>query len=233
MVPKFYCFADWPLILEYLKAFLSWPVSFAFVVILLIVYFKTNIASLIDRIDKADFPGGGFTSPLISNQSQVVSPVESPLEAAAEAAPLLQQDVDNTISQDFAAVVEDPGVLIEYIRKNPGPTISEYLRLRRQFNCEQAFNSIFGTQVEILERLASTGISLFLQDIAPYHARYQVLAEDTVSYPLEQYVAWLTANHLLELDPAIPGAYRATTFGLFFLGYIKAQYPTRWNFRIG
>ena len=236
-IPTEYCSIDWMIVLEYLRVFLSWPVAVTLVVALLILHFKKNVAALIDRIEKADFPGGSISTPISQVQQQSVEPLppaETPLQQAAEAAPVepalqaggAQPNIE--IEPEIAEVIPDIPLLINYVLTNPGPTVSEYGRTVFALNSERAFNTIFGTQVAILEQLATTGQSMTRQEISPFHQKHQQLAGNA-NYTLDNYIAYMVRTALIELDPNNPGTYRATVFGLRFLNYIKTAYANRWN----
>jgi len=232
-----FCFIDWLTILEYLKVFISWPVAIVSVIALLILHFKQNIAALIDRIEKASFPGGSISTPIAEAQRQNAQPpppIETPLQQAAEAAPIdaaphVGGPPPNTEIEPWVREsIPDVDLLINYVLNNPGPTISEYGRTVLALNSERTFNSIFGTQVEVLERLASATPAMTRQEISPYHHKNQQLLGNA-EYSLDQYIAYMIRTELVEIDPANLDAYRLTTFGLRFLNYIKTAYPSRWN----
>lgn len=232
-----FCSINWLTFLEYLKVFISWPVAVVIVVLLLIVHFKKNIAALIDRIEKANFPGGSISTPVLDAQRQVLETppsAETPLQQAAEAAPATPPQnagaaqPNTEIAPEFAELIPDIPQLINYVLANPGPTVTEYGRTIFALNSERSFNTIFGTQIAILEQLATTGQSMTRQEISPFHQKHQQLAGNA-EYTLDQYLAYMVNTALLEIDPTNQEAYRSTVFGLRFLNYIKTTYPNRWN----
>lgn len=64
---NYMCVVNWNLILEFTKVFVSWPMLIGILGILSVFIFKKQIGNLIDRIDKAKFPGGSINTPQKEN----------------------------------------------------------------------------------------------------------------------------------------------------------------------
>ena len=102
-----------------------------------------------------------------------------------------------------------------------------------QFQCEQLFNLIYGTQIWLLDTLAISppgGVTLI--GAQPYYAEHQRRTGRT-DYTLRQFLHFLVSRGALEVNPGPSGEiFRITDFGKGFLAYIKAAYPLHWSQRL-
>lgn len=122
---------------------------------------------------------------------------------------------------------------VEYVKANPANTVIEYRRVLYAFNAERLFNSIFGTQVELLEYLAlHPEAAIPMQALAQFHDKHQKLVGST-EYTLRNYLNFLVSFGVISvLGPENAFEYKITQHGVEFLSYIKSAYPTKWNTRI-
>lgn len=228
------CDVNWLLLLEYLKVFLGWPpMSFA-IAILVIARFRGAIDNFLTRLVEGNIFGQVFKAvPPGEQQQEAKQPPENRLAKAAEAQgvfnapPAAQQQLPPELANDPRAAAA-----LAYVQSHPVETVIEYRRLLFNFNSERLFNFIYGTQIELLQDLAShPDVPATLAQLAKFHEQHQKLAGRT-DYQLRDYVNFLVAYGVV-IQGGTPEeqTYRIAQHGIEFLSYIKANYPTAWNRR--
>lgn len=222
------CEISWTLVLEYLRVFLSWPFLTFATLFVLSARFRPELGRLIDRIRKVNFAGAAISA--AASQTSLTA-AEDPLQAFENAIAL---EAKEATSQGLPpSLIGDPDApkAIELIKKHPAAAVAQFKALYFDYSAEKLLNRIFGTQVSMLEWLADIRPleGARLDEVAEFHKRHQQLAgrED---YQLRSYLEFLLSFGVLTVEgtPAQP-IYKITAPGLFFLSYIKANYPTIWN----
>lgn len=229
------CEVNWVLLLEYAKVTFSWPPISLVITWVFFKRFQSSIQGFLNRATEANVLGQTVKASPPEVQREVQGTTEDRLTRAAEAQST--QGTDATAQENMPLPPElqnDPQaqVAITYVRNNPVPTVIEYKRLFFSYNCERLFNSIYGTQVSLLEFLAARPTeSVTLPEIAPFHSAHQALVGRT-EYQLRDYVNFLLVFGVVSADgPPESLRYRITQQGVEFLSYIKANYPSAWNQR--
>lgn len=212
------CYVDWQMVLEFSKVLVSWPVVVSGVFTALLWNFRPNIAKLIDELKGVDSPVGSF--------HRVPNPMPPPDPLASAAAGVQAQPGTrpNTTLPHHLQGTTQGEQLLAYVITNPGPTIGEYDRLRVAFLSERLLRGIYGTQVELLENMVSTGSSKSYAELATAHRKY-VAKSGNSAYTVESYVSFLVNSQLIEKDPADQARYRATEFAVQFLDYLRQELP--------
>ena len=225
------CELNWALLLEYVKVILGWPPIALVITIVFFSRFRVAIQGFLNRTIEASVFGQTFkASPPIEQQREVKGAGEDRLAQAAEA-----QTTQGTESAVLPPELQnDPQaqMAINYVKSNPVQTVVEYKRLLFGYNCERLFNSIYGTQISLLEFLASRPAETFtLPEIAPFHSAHQGLVGQT-EYQLRDYMNFLLVFGVIVAEGTPDSLrYRITQHGVEFLSYIKANYPSAWNRR--
>jgi hypothetical protein len=229
------CTIDWALLLEYLKVALSWP-PIAFLISLLVLgRFRSAIDDFLKRLVEGNIFGQVFKAVPPSQQAVPSGATENRLAVAAEVAPAANnaaaQEAAEHLPPELAGDSLAPAA-VAYVKANPAETVIEYKRVLFAYNAERLFIRIYGTQVALLEYLASKGATpVPLPDLAKFHEEHQQKS-GTTEYQLRDYVNFLVGFGVV----AVSGVendyeYRITQHGVEFLSYIKANYPTNWNQR--
>lgn len=229
------CTIDWAMLLEYLKVVLSWP-PIAFLIALLVLgRFRSAIDDFLKRLVEGNIFGQVFKAVPPSQQAVPSGATENRLAVAAEVAPAPNnaavQEVAENLPPELAGDPHAPAA-VAYVRANPAQTVIEYKRVLFAYNAERLFIRIYGTQVALLEYLASKpGDTVPLAELVKFHEEHQQKAGST-DYQLREYVSFLVGFGVVAVS-GVENAfeYRITQHGVEFLSYIKANYPTNWNQR--
>ena len=192
------CVANWPLILEYLKVLLAWPLLTMVVLTVALFSFRAEIRSLINRIRA--FEGFG---------------------AKVDASPLA--DAQGTQSAVAPPLGKTP---LDEVSSDPAKASAEILKWWSIAKFEGVLNRIFGTQFRMLQVLAhspTTGETV--ANLTPFHAEHLQLA-GAIAVPFGSFFAFLTSNMLIRLDGAEGPEQRVfvTQLGADFLKHVIATY---------
>lgn len=227
------CAIDWAMVLEFAKVVLSWP-PIAFLIALLVLgKFRAAIDDFLKRLVQGNIFGQEFRAVPPSQQAVPSGATENRLAVAAEVTPATDSaTVEETPESLPPELAGDPlaPAAVAYVKANPAQTVIEYKRVLFAYNSERLFRRIYGTQVALLEYLASRGeASVPLSELAKFHEEHQQKS-GTTDYQLRDYVNFLVGFGVVGFS-GIENAYeyRITQHGVEFLSYIKANYPTHWN----
>ncbi|HUX64673.1 hypothetical protein [Sulfuricella sp.] len=230
------CELNWLLLLEYAKVLFSWPPIALVIALVILARFRLAIQGFLNRATEANVLGQTVkAAPPIELQREVKGSTEDRLTQAAK---VQSTQVAGAATPEHATLPpelqNDPQaqLAITYVKNNPIQTVVEYKRLFLSYNYERLFNSVYGTQISLLEFLASRPTeSITLPEVAPFHSAHQALVGRT-EYQLRDYVNFLVAFGVLSAEgPPDILRYRITQHGAEFLSYIKANYPSVWNQR--
>lgn len=227
------CEIDWQTLLEYLKVLLSWPPIALVIASLFIARFKGAIDDLLSRLVEGNILGQAFKAiPPPLQQANATGVQEDRLALAAEAVP--DNAAGHAEEQVPAELAGDPGAVqaIAYVKANPAHTVIEYKKLLFAYNSERLFIRIYGTQIALLEFLASRPDDPApLTLLARFHDQHQQKAGST-DYQLRDYVNFLVSFGVINVTgPENSYLYTITQHGVEFLSYIKSNYPANWNDR--
>lgn len=230
------CEIDWQLLLEYLKVFLGWPPIALAIALVFFARFRPAILGLLNRIVEGNLLGQSFkASPPPEQQRDAKGAGENKLEQAAQSESLQHSNqVDPAQVPLPPELQSDPLArnAVAFVKANPERTVVEYKHLLFSYNCERLFNLIYGTQISLLEFLASRpSEGATLLELAPFHSAHQKFATRT-DYQLRDYVGFLVSFGVIAVDgPPENHRYCISNHGVHFLSYIKATYPFAWNQR--
>lgn len=191
------CYANWAMLLEYLKVAFSWPTVTLVVVLLLAKRFQAPVAGMLARVKS--WKGWGTEVELGDGGAQQIEAAKKP---ADENEDLLTQNSND-----------------------PVRARNEILRLWRLYNFERYFNVIFGTQMRLLEHLRKMGqTGEQVTELERFYTEHQTLAGESQSTQ-ESYIAFLKQTELIEffVDGDVPKA-RISETGIMFLAYILQTY---------
>lgn len=226
------CAIDWQMMLEYIKVLFSWPPVALVIAILFIAQFRGAIDDFLKRVVEGNILGQAFKA-VPPQQSGSAGATEDRLAIAAEAAPQpTEAQAEQALHQLPPELAGDPqaAAAVAYVRNNPAQTVIEYKRILFAYNAERLFIRIYGTQIALLEFLASRPDTLApLALLSHFHEEHQQKAGST-EYQLRDYVNFLVGFGVVAVS-GLENAYeyRITQHGVEFLSYIKANYPANWN----
>jgi hypothetical protein len=229
------CAIDWQILLEYIKVLLSWPPIALVIAILFISRFRGAIDNFLNRMVEGTIFGQAFKAVPPPQQSGSAGATEDRLALAAEATPQpIPAQSDGILEQLPPELGDDPLApsAVAYVRSNPALTVIEYKRILFAYNSERLFIRIYGTQIALLEFLASRPDNPApLSLLAKFHDEHQQKAGST-EYQLRDYVNFLVGFGVVAVSGHETAyEYKITQHGVEFLSYIKANYPANWNQR--
>ncbi len=229
------CSVDWSMLLEYIKVLFSWPPVALVISVLLVARFRSAIDDFLKRIVEGNIFGQVFKAVPPPQQSGSTGAKQDQLIIAAETTPPAaggqQAEPQDALPPELAGDPQAPAA-VAFVRANPGQTVIEYKKLLFAYNSERLFVRIFGTQIELLEFLASrpetpTPLPLLTQFLDEHHKK-----ANNTEYQLRDYVNFLVSFGVISVSgPENSFEYRITQHGVEFLSYIKSNYPTSWNDR--
>lgn len=225
------CEINWALLLDYAKVILSWPPIALVMALVFFKRFQVSIQNFLNRATEANVLGQTVkAAPPTELQRDVQPATENRL---AQMTPGTGADVAENVPLPLE-LQNDPQarLAIAYVINNPAQTVVEYKRLVFSYNCERLFNSIYGTQINLLDFLAARPTeSISLPEIAPFHSAHQARA-GKMDYQLRDYIHFLLVFGVISSNgPPENLRYSISQQGVEFLSYIKAHYPAVWNQR--
>ena len=229
------CTIDWQMPLEYAKVLLSWPPVALVIAILFIARFRGAIDDFLKRLVEGNIFGQAFKAVPPPQQATLAGATEDRLALAAEAAPQLPQGqvavAAGPLPPELAGDPQAPAA-IAYVQSNPAQTVIEYKRVFLAYNAERLFNRIFGTQIALMEFLATRPSEpLPLASLTKFHDQHQHRT-GTAEYQLRDYINFLVGFGVVAVSGQENSyAYTITQHGVEFLSYIRANYPANWNQR--
>lgn len=223
---------NWILLLEYLKVLFSWPPIALVIAVIFFWRFQTAINGLMGRIVEGSILGQTIKaappiqSPELSGEEDFLS------KKAAEAQ--LQTNVQPNVTAPEPLppeLADDPQApaAVEWVKNNPVQTVMEYKRIMLNISFERLFNLIYGTQIFLLEFLASRpNESVSLTELGKFYMQYLSMP-GSVAYSQQNYMNFLV-NFGVIVEAPLPNqqSYRITPHGIQFLSYIKLNYPQGW-----
>lgn len=213
------CALDWVLLLEYIKAFLSWPPMALVIAILFITRFRDAINDLLGRVVEGKILGQEIKA---AHPKQTAAVVEDMLAKAS-----VGQVPASTPPTLPPELIGDPNApaAIEWVKNNPTETVVEYKKLMLSYGSERLFNRIYGTQIELLKFLAHSETPVHLKQLATFHEEHQTKA-GSAEYFIKDYVGFLLAFGVIKCEGEENSqVYSITNHGVEFLSYIKKHYP--------
>ncbi|MDD3735060.1 MAG: hypothetical protein PHO31_01115 [Candidatus Pacebacteria bacterium] len=190
---------NYELILEFIKIII-WPGLIS----IFIFKFKNEIKGLINRIVSAEFPGG--------------IKVNLPLEQKTP-----DKNIPEEIKDSIEIKKEFSDKELNDLQRQINVLLSQINTLRTALIFERIYQTIFGSQINLLEELRLKGTNgVFYEDIAAYYQQIRIKWPDLNSYPLENYLNYLINSGLVEVffDNEKKKC-RITPLGIDFLEYIK------------
>jgi hypothetical protein len=193
------------MILRYIRVFVDWPLLTLVLVLTTLKRLHEPLAALLNRIGSLE--GYGI-------RVSTIEPAQQRRELDAGLEPKTQD------------------ALLEFVKKNPEEVAKYHLRLANGYQFERAFNLIYGSQLELLE---------YLQVKADAGEKYVNLLQFFQTFlkrggpqatQFADYLSFLRNFHFIEyVDREGDQHVRITPFGVDFLSYLHAQYPTGFPFK--
>ncbi len=254
------CEINWLLLLDFIKVLLSWPPVIGLLAITFMLMFRARIEAFIDDVEEVGMGG----AKLLKGQRQATlqptafklpgdTETESPPAAQqtppapdpqpAQQPPSEQENLqppeppNRTVSQESRDLMQstaDFDAAIDYMLKEPGRALDEYIEQTFVAGSERAFAHIYGTQIQALEYLNSVGVPVPLTDLLPFFQTHLERSKH-LSEPnnLEAFTGFLENNSLIKNAGTPDGPLLQITHrGKRFLAYIKQFYPTTWNTQV-
>jgi len=193
------------IILRFLQAILSWPIIVLILGIVFVVVFKGPISDFLRRIVKGEAYGVRIEASRPSEQKEIAK--ETPK-------------------------IESQDQIEQYIINNPKAVVAEYLRLANGYWFERTFNIIYGTQIDLIEYLATKGTNgdKYINLVVFYNEF--IKRSGLSSTQMSDYLGFLLGMRFIEY--AGEGSdliVKVTPHGVNFLSYIKAQYPSTYKYK--
>lgn len=209
------------LVLRYLDVLLRWPVAILVLGLTAMFLFQKPLSGFLSRITRAG--GYGFEVSVASPQSQA-TPAKKP--QAPELATVVEQPA---LQQGLPMV---PPHVLQYVQQNPAIVVEEYLRVFNGYRYERGFNLVYGTQLGMLQYLATKGTEgEAYTNLAIFYEEFRRRAPDT-KYQMPDYVRFLYMLGFIEYFGTEPNfRVRITPSGLGFLSYIRTEYAAIWDKR--
>ena len=125
-----------------------------------------------------------------------------------------------------------PPQVIQYVQQNAARVVEEYLRVFNGYRYERAFNLIYGTQMDMLQYLATKGTGgEAYTNLAVFYEEFRKRTTDT-KYQMPDYVRFLQTMGFIEYFGAEPNfRVRISPSGLGFLSYVRGEYPVIYDKR--
>ncbi len=231
------CFANWQLILEYVKVVLSWPAVTLLVLAYVLRSFREEISALIRRTKEADV----FGQRVQFAQDQDVSTIPKPPPAAGLAAELTGSGVPatgavasssapsagSTVTADHSG--ETGAQTPEEIARHPVQAAQVIRYWWATAKHESLLNRIYGTQFRVLTILeAKDAAGETLANLSPFYTEHERLSAGAMvpASPVPDYIAFLTSmTGLARMEGAGDSAkFFITPAGKGFLEYVRHSY---------
>lgn len=193
--------------------FLAWPI----VVIFLFFWNRNEIKGLINRVNSGKLPGGiEFNAPISqSDPKEDVPPeIKKSIKAREEE---LAKNIDTSTSASRPELVKE---IDKLVKENSAIATALFF--------ERIYQLIFGSQIQLLDQLRSLGSAGRLyEDISAYYQGVRLKFPNLNSYPLDNYISFLTNAGLIEfINTGQKRVYKIAPTGIDFLEYIEAlNYP--------
>jgi hypothetical protein len=192
------------LVLEYIRAILSWPVVLGLLGIYFLKTFHQPVADLLRRFTKA--AGYGVS-----------------IEAAGPSTQL--QEIKET---GVPRPVEDQ--LREYVRENPAEVVREFIRTFNAYWFERSFNLIFGTQILLLEYLLDKGKEgESYVGLEQFHREF-LRRGGFQTTQFADYLGFLLYLNFIRYE-GDPIQVYITPYGVDFVSYLRAQYAGHYRLK--
>ena len=192
------------IVLAYIQTLLSWPVISAFMLVYFLNLFKEPLSDFFRRIVKGQVYGVSLEA-------------SSPFEQRKE----------------IKEGLKSPEDIEKYIKENPKDVLKDYLQVFNRYWFERAYNLIYGTQIELLEHLATKGaggenyINLFT-----FYDKFLTRSQ-SVSTQMTDYIRFPRDMKFIEsVGEGNDLRIKITPYGMDFLSYIKDQYPGSYKYKI-
>jgi len=217
---------------EILKIILSWPPIALLMLIIIISIFKDQIASLLGRVTSGKILGNEFQTAPINQLNEAAHIAKDSLLAKAESVGIIKSKTDDLENKINSKLSDPANPAIDYIINNPYETLNEYQRVLRSLNFEIILNRIFGTQIKLLELLASQPTMSFTPiQLYHFYQEHQKLIGSN-DYQVRDYFNFLIQFNVIRVSGTDNNhTFSITEHGLDFLSYIKSNYKGTSNLR--
>lgn len=208
------------LVLSYIQAVLSWPVAVMVLVLYFLIKFKKPIKTFLNRVQKGEVFGVKLELGQMDQQKAV--------EAVASVVPILdgiQAPSTDKSLQDSAS--DNAKIVIDSFLANPTQTAEGVVIMAKNYMFERVYNSIFGTQIELLEHLAGKGDKgdSYKNLFSFYQTFTKQLDPTPPTITYDAYLDFLKNMILIEKSSQTDGhIFQITELGVEFLSYLKTQY---------
>lgn len=225
------CEFNWLLLLDYLKVVLSWPPIALVIALVFFRRFQSAIEGLLARVTEGELFGQKIKA-VAPNQSLEPASTDDYLTNVVETPPHTDTQSLETVSDALPAeLADDPhaAASITWVKRNPVETVIEFKKQMLNLSFERNFNMIYGTQISLLEFLASRPTDVIpITQLAKFHLEHLSKVGES-NYQLQDYMNFLVINGLMtEVPLANQKGYSIAPHGIQFLAYIKANYPLGW-----
>lgn len=193
------------LVLEYVKALVTWPLAVFILGVIFIRTFREPISDFFRRIVRGEAYG-----------------------VRLEAATPSEQKKEAEESEAF----KTPDEIEKYVKENPKEVIEQYLRVQNGYWFERAYNLIYGTQISLLEYLQTKGTDgEKYVNLVPFYTDF-LSRSKLQTTQFADYLGFLAQMRFIEYEGQDTDlTARITPYGTNFLSYIQGQYTTSYKYR--
>lgn len=211
------------LVLRYLDLIFRWPVAIVMLGLTAMLLFKKPISDFLSRMTRAEGYGFKVNAASQEQRGEAVKKPDTP-----ELANVVDQVRTPAPAGEHQAPPLVPQQAIQYVQQHPAQVIEEFLRVFNGYRFERALNLLYGTQIDLLQFLASKGAQgEEYTNLTPFYEEFRRRIGQT-KYQMPDYVRFL--HHLGFTEYVGQAAnpqfkLRITPSGLGFLSYIRGEYP--------
>ncbi len=196
--------------METIVPYIAWPIAVVIIVCFFLILFRKPISDFLFSLEKIGGYGFSFKKGIPQEQRKDISQPKS------------KEELKKSIKGE-----KDKEKFI----------FSEYTKLLKNYQFEQKFNIIFGTQIEVLEHLSKKGNSgekyinlrIFYNEFLRRLRKISITKAMTMINYLENVKIMGYIEYFGEGDEL---SIRITPLGDNFLSYIKKQYPVLYKIKL-
>jgi hypothetical protein len=175
------------LVLRYLDVLLRWPLAIFALGLTGMLLFKP-ISDFLSRITSAGGYGIQLSAASPQSQAAEIKPGAAELANVVENQPPVPQQGPPMV----------PPQAIQYVQQHPAQVVEEYLRVFNAYRYERALNQIYGTQIDMLQYLATKGTEGdAYTNLAVFYEEFRRRAADS-KYQMPDYVRFLHTLGFIE-----------------------------------
>lgn len=217
-----YCYANWPLVLEFLKVALSGPPMAVIALLAILVIFRSQVRQWMRTHTPKEVEvsaAGARLKVTMQGQAEPTVPLPEVHGHGQAGAPINAQ-----VPAEWADDPHAAGVLA-FLQTSPGPATGNVLDIVRQLRFERLLQVMFGTQQAALEFLHDQPGPQPADQFEAFYKEHQQRVGDSAR-SFTDWAGFLASREILVITP-VNGAshYDVTDLGRKYVEYVRAFYP--------